>query len=135
HPDKAKYTIAVIPKGTTHEFWKSVHAGAQRAAEELGNVTIIWKGPVTENDREGQINVVEDFVTKKVNGICLAPLDSQALVTCVRDAKKQGIPTVIFDSGLNDADSYVSYVATDNYHGGVLAARRLGELLKAIAKK
>ena len=135
HPDNAKYTIAVIPKGTTHEFWKSVHAGAQRAAEELGNVTILWKGPLNENDREGQINVVEDFVTKKVSGICLAPLDSQSLVAAVRDAKKQGIPTVIFDSGLNDADSYVSYVATDNYHGGVLAARRLGELLKAQAKK
>ncbi len=134
-PAAPKYTLAVIPKGTTHEFWKSVHFGANRAAEELGNVTIIWKGPLKENDREEQINLVQDFVTKKVQGICLAPLDSQALVASVKDAKAHGIPTVIFDSGLNDPDSHVSYVATDNYNGGKLAARRLGELLKAKSEK
>jgi ABC-type sugar transport system substrate-binding protein len=135
HPGNAKYTIAIIPKGTTHEFWKSVHAGAARAANELGNVALYWKGPLNENDRDGQIDVVQDFVTKKVSGICLAPLDSQALVASVKEAKQQGIPTVIFDSGLNDPDAYVSYVATDNYHGGVLAAQRLGELYQAGAKK
>src|SRR5690242_15988357 len=58
-----KLRIAVIPKGTTHEFWKSVHAGAENAAKELGNVEILWKGPLLENDREGQINVVQDFIT------------------------------------------------------------------------
>jgi ABC-type sugar transport system substrate-binding protein len=124
-----KYRIAVIPKGTTHEFWKSVHAGAARAAKEAGNVEIFWKGPLQENDAEGQINVVQEFITKKVNGLVLAPLDSQALVASVKDAREQGIPTVIFDSGLADDSIIVSYVATDNYHGGALAARRLAEVL------
>jgi len=119
----------VIPKGTTHEFWKSVHAGAVRAAEELGGVEIYWKGPILENDREGQINVVQDFTTKQVDGICLAPLDSQALIASVSDAKQEGIPTVIFDSALSDESIIVSYVATDNYHGGVLAARELATQL------
>ena len=73
-----KLRIAVIPKGTTHVFWKSVHAGAEQAAKELGNVEILWKGPLLENDRDGQMNVVQDFVTTKVDGICLAPLDKQA---------------------------------------------------------
>lgn len=127
--DGARLRIAVIPKGTTHVFWKSVHAGAEQAAREHGNVEILWKGPLLENDREGQINVVQDFVTARVDGICLAPLDSQALVPYVRDAKDRGIPTVIFDSGLDDHRSIVSYVATDNYEGGVLAARRLAEVL------
>src|SRR5260221_12920285 len=77
---KKKYRIAVIPKGTSHEFWKSVHAGAANAAQELGNVQILWKGSLLENDRDGQVSVVQDFVTQKVDGICLAPLDSQALV-------------------------------------------------------
>ena len=40
-----KYRIAVIPKGTTHEFWKSVHAGAEQAAEEAGNARVIWERP------------------------------------------------------------------------------------------
>lgn len=128
-PSEVKYRIAVIPKGTTHEFWKSVHYGAQKAADEFGNVEILWKGPQLESDRDGQISLVQNFITKKVDGICLAPLDSQALVPAVREAKEAGIPTVIFDSGLNDEDVYVSYVATDNYRGGVLAARRLAEAL------
>ena len=126
--------IAVIPKGTTHEFWKSVHAGAERAAKELGNVQILWKGPLLEDDRDGQINVVQDFVTQRVDGILLAPLDSQALVNVVREAKSAGVPTVIFDSGLADASVVVSYVATDNYAAGTLAAKRLGEVMEGQGK-
>lgn len=123
--------IAVIPKGTTHVFWKSVHAGAERAAKELRtagvDVEIQWKGPLLENDREGQINVVQDFVAQGVDGIVLAPLDSTALVPSVTDAKRAGIPTVIFDSALADEEVTVSYVATDNYRGGALAAREIGK--------
>src|SRR3954470_9902530 len=128
-PANVKFRIAVIPKGTTHEYWKSVHAGAAQAAKEAGNVELFWKGPLQENDTDGQINVVQEFVTKKVDGIVLAPLDSQALVGPVKDAKQQGIPIVIFDSALGDEGNIVSYVATDNFAGGALAARRLAEVV------
>jgi ABC-type sugar transport system substrate-binding protein len=133
-PAAPKYRLAVIPKGTTHEYWKSVHAGAAQAADEAGNVEIYWKGPLQENDTEGQINVMQEFITKKVDGIVFAPLDSQALIASVKDAKRQGIPTVIFDSGLGDESIIVSYVATDNYEGGALAARRLAEVVQKKAK-
>jgi ribose transport system substrate-binding protein len=127
-----KLTIAVIPKGTTHEFWKSIHAGARKAAGELSRdgrtVEIIWKGPLREDDREQQVQVVESFSSQGVSGIVLAPLDANALVRPVQEAKRLGIPTVIFDSGLA-SDEIVSYVATDNYKGGELAAERLGKLL------
>src|SRR5688572_12101935 len=88
--------IAVIPKGTTHEFWKSVHAGANKAGQELG-VDIIWKGPVREDDRDEQIKVVENFVASGVSAIVLAPLDDTALVPAVTEAKQEGIPVVIID--------------------------------------
>lgn len=120
--------IAVIPKGTTHDFWKAVHAGATKAAAETG-VEIFWNGPNREGDRDGQIGIVEDFVVRKVDAICLAPLDSNALVPSVQKVAAAGIPCVIFDSGIN-TDKYVSFVATDNYRGGALAARRMGEILK-----
>jgi ribose transport system substrate-binding protein len=125
----ATLRIAVIPKGTTHEFWKSVHAGSEEAARELGGIEIVWKGPFRESDSETQINLVQDFITQRVDGICLAPNDSRGLVAAVDDARDEGIPVVIFDSGLDKQDTYVSYVATDNSRGGALAAERLAECL------
>jgi len=123
------YRIAVIPKAATHEFWKSVHAGAANAAKELGNVEILWKAPAHDDNREEQGNLVEDFVTRNVDGICLAPIDSHSLLNAVRGAKQANISTVIFDSGLDDEDAIVSYVATDNYKGGQLAAQEMGKQL------
>jgi ribose transport system substrate-binding protein len=122
-----KLTIAVIPKGTTHEFWKSIHAGAVKASRELG-VEIIWKGPLKEDDREQQIKVVENFIARRVDGIVLAPLDDKALAPVVHSAVAGKIPVVIIDSDLKSED-FASFVATDNYKGGVLGARRLGALL------
>lgn len=125
-----KLRIAVIPKGTSHIFWKSVHAGAEKAATELKNVEILWKGPLLENDRSGQMDVVQDFITSKVDGMCLAPLDKQALIGPVNEAVEAGIPVVIFDSGLQDESKIVTYVATDNRKGGALAAQQMGKLLE-----
>src|SRR5690349_13407780 len=85
--------IAVIPKGTTHVFWKSVEAGARKAAGESG-VEMIWKGPLKEDDRAEQIKVVEQFVSEGVNGIVLAPLDKEALARPVSSAMGRNIPVV-----------------------------------------
>ena len=123
-----KYRVAVVPKGTAHEFWKSVHAGANKAGEERG-VEIIWKGPQVENDTAGQINVVRNFITKNVDGICLAPNHSLSLVEVVEEARLSDIPVAIFDSGLADGTQYLSYIATDNFHGGQLAAQQLAKEL------
>jgi len=128
-PGEGALTIAVIPKGTMHVFWKSIHAGAIKAERECPGVRIIWKGPIKEDDRQAQIEVVETFATKRVDGIVLAPLDDQALVRPVRAAKAAGIPVVIIDSDLNDPEAYESFVATDNYKGGTLAAQRMAEVL------
>src|SRR6266480_5807013 len=126
------YTIAVIPKGTTHEFWKSIQAGAVKAERELNQkglkTEIIWSGPLKEDDRDQQIQVVENFMSRRVSGIVLAPLDSQALVKPVENAIQAKVPVVIIDSDLK-SDQYVSFVATDNYKGGQLAGEHLGRLL------
>ncbi len=126
------YTIAVIPKGTTHEFWKAIHAGAIKAEQELSasgpRVEIIWKGPFREDDRDQQIQVVENFMTRRVSAMVLAPLDSQALVRPVHNAIQSGVPVVIMDSDLKAKD-YVSFVATDNYKGGQLAGEEMAKLL------
>ena len=136
-PSGKKFSVAVIPKGTTHEFWKSIHAGADKAASEYAaqgtSVEVIWKGPLREDEREGQIQVVEGFISQGISGIVLAPLDDRALIRPVEEAKRAGIPTVIIDSGLQ-TDQIVSFVATDNFKGGTLAADRMGELLAGKGK-
>jgi len=126
-PEQKKLTIAVIPKGTTAEFWKTVHAGVVKAGEELG-VEVIWKGPMKEDDREAQIKVVEDFISRGVSGIVLAPLDDTALRAPVSNAVRGGIPVVVFDSALK-SDEIVSFVATDNYKGGKIAGEHMAKLL------
>jgi ribose transport system substrate-binding protein len=129
---KNTFTIAVIPKGTTHEYWKSIHAGAVKAQQELAAkgvpVEVIWKGPFREDDRDQQIQVVENFTSRKVDGIVLAPLDSQALVNPVASAVQAGIPVIVMDSGLK-SDKYLSFVATDNLNGGRLAGEYMAKLL------
>ena len=120
-------TIAVIPKGVTNFFWQAVKSGADAAGKETG-VKIYWKGPATENDVSSQINVVEDAITSRVDGIAIAPAHRDSLIAVLERAQREGIPVTIFDSGIG-TEKYVSYVATDNLQGGVMAAERMGEKL------
>ena len=124
-----KYKIAVIPKGSTHEYWKSLHEGANKAADELGNVEIEWKGPIKEDDRDSQVQTVENFVSSKVDGIVLAPLDDKALMAPVKEAADANIPTVVIDSPLQDGSKAIALVATDNEKGGQIAGQELAKLL------
>ena len=129
---EGKLTIAVIPKGTSHVFWQMIHGGAEKAAQELG-VTVIWRGPLREDDRASQISEIEGFITRGVSGIAIAPLDETALALPVADAQRQKIPVVVFDSGLKGAD-YVSFVATDNRQGGRMAAEHVAKRLNGKGK-
>ncbi len=133
--------IAVIPKGTTHDFWKCVHAGAIKAEREINagsgpGIEVIWKGPHKEDDRAQQIQVVENFISLRVAGMVLAPLDDTALLGPVQSAMSADIPVVIFDSGLKGevGTDFVAYISTDNYQGGVLGAKRLGQILEGKGK-
>ncbi|WP_437300350.1 ABC transporter substrate-binding protein [Sorangium sp. So ce426] len=123
----ARLRIAVVPKGTTHEFWKSVHAGAVKASREL-DVDVVWKGPLREDDLKAQVDVVSSFVAQGVSGIVLAPLDATALRAPVRAARQAKIPVVVFDSDLA-SDDHVSFVATDNEAAGRLAGEHLGKAI------
>ncbi|MBL9033044.1 MAG: substrate-binding domain-containing protein [Phycisphaerae bacterium] len=128
--------VAVVPKGTTHDFWKSVHAGAKKAEKELGGVTVTFQGPTKEDDRDQQVSLVQNLISAKYDAIVLAPLDSRALVGPVRDAAAAKIPVVIIDSDLaaTAGEDFVSFVATDNRAGGRLAGQRMGRALAGQGK-
>lgn len=128
----AKKRIAFIPKGATHEFWKTMQAGAEKAAAEKG-VELIWKAPLKEDDRAEQIKVVETFTTDKVDGIILAPLDENALAVPGNEAIAAGIPILIVDSGIKGLEP-ISFIATDNYAAGKTSAERLAKSLDGSGK-
>jgi ribose transport system substrate-binding protein len=127
-----KKLIGVVPKGTNHIFWQSVHAGALKAADEF-DLEILWNAPQLEIDSSRQIAIVENLITRQVDGIVLAPVDEEALVSVVERAIERGIPVSIFDSAIK-TDKIISYVATDNYDAGAMAARRMAKILGGTGK-
>lgn len=141
----AEFRIGVVPKGLTHEFWQSIHRGADRAAADLEKedgiiVDVLWDGPNTENDAQAQIDIVRRLRNMGINGLVLAPQDSKAMVPAVQQCVANKVPVVVIDSGLDkdvlekDPDLIVKYVATDNYHGGQMAAEELVKLLEKEGK-
>jgi ribose transport system substrate-binding protein len=121
-----RLTIAVVPMATTDEYWKSIHAGAIKAAREL-NVDILWQGPVTY-DRNAQLDIMETMIVRKVDAIAMAPIDRNAARAVAENAARSGIPVVVLDSDLN-SKRQISFIATDNYKAGCLACRFLCEKL------
>jgi len=122
-----KKVIAVVPKATSHLFWVSIHAGAAAAGNDLG-VDVDWNGPATETDYSRQIQIVDSMIARRVDGIALAAQDRTALDASLDRAARQGIPVTVFDSGV-DSTNYMTFVATNNYEAGQMAARKLAELL------
>lgn len=122
-----KPVVALVPKGATHVFWKTVEAGAKEAGTELG-AEIVWSAPQKEDDRAQQMAMVDTLVLRKVDALCLAPLDAVALRDKAVKATEAGIPVIIFDSPLAKAEgASAGYVGTDNYAAG----RKAGEGLAA----
>jgi ribose transport system substrate-binding protein len=120
-------TIAVIPKASADIFWQSVHAGAVKSSWE-NKIKIIWDGPPNETDIAGEMQIMETMINRQVDAIAVAPSDRSAFKVVVDRAAAAHIPVVIYDSGL-DSENYATFVATDNYAGGVLGADRLGKIL------
>lgn len=127
-----KPVIGVVPKGASHIFWQTVHAGAIKAAQEDG-YEVEWNAPTKEVDASRQIEIVESMVNRKLAGIVLAPVDRKALVSVIDRAAAAGIPVAIFDSAI-DSPKRITYVATNNEEGGRMAARRMGEILQGKGK-
>jgi ribose transport system substrate-binding protein len=130
HAEEArKPVIALVPKGASHVFWKSVESGAREAGTELG-VEILWSAPAKEDDRAQQMATVDTLVLRKVDALCLAPLDAVALRDKAAKATEAGIPVIIFDSPLAKPEGATAgYVGTDNFAAGKKGAEGLATAL------
>lgn len=119
--------IPVISKGFQHQFWQAVKQGAEKAAEEYG-VEITFEGPETEAMVDKQIEMLETALGKNPSAICLAALDSKAVIPLLERAKSAGIPVIGFDSGV-DSDIIAATAATDNIAASGVAADKMSELI------
>lgn len=119
--------IAVVPKGTTHQFWQTVKAGAEAAGKEF-NAEILFNGPSKENSVPEQQDIVRNYASQGVDGVALAATDKAALVQPVEELQGKGIPVVVIDSGI-EPDPSQSFIATDNVAAARKAAEEMGRLL------
>ncbi|MFA5265868.1 MAG: substrate-binding domain-containing protein, partial [Opitutaceae bacterium] len=129
----AGYRIALLTDDTSKVFWKYVYTGAAKAQLELRNagtdVVLTWDGPENDTDQMMQSRILERTIADKVSGIILSPSNVRTFVRHVEEAHKMGIPVVVINAGLGSAGQ-VSFISTNNYMGGVLAARKLGSIMK-----
>lgn len=130
--DYSDVTVEIIAKGFQHDFWKAVKLGTEKAAEELGLKSTNFVGPQNESAIAEQVEQFKNAINKKPSAVCLAALDTEAVLGSLNDAKATGVPIVGFDSGVPMAPegTIVANAATDNYAAGELAAEKLYELIK-----
>ena len=118
-------TLAVVPKAVGLDFWDSVRKGAECAASRMTDVTVQWDGVTAETDVTGQVNLLQNFVTRQVDGLIYAATDAKVLAQVSQDTLSRNIPVINIDSGTNPQPNNVPVFATDN----VAAARKAADLL------
>lgn len=123
---KSKGVIGVIPKSTLYDYWQYVRVGAEEAAKAEG-YEIIFQGTAEDTDAEGQVNIVEDFITQGVEAIAISPTHPDSLIPVLERADEAGIPVIIIDGQLN-SDVPHSTVSTDNHAAAAIAAEKMAEL-------
>jgi ribose transport system substrate-binding protein len=119
--------IAVVPKGTSHVFWITVHAGAAAAGQKYG-VEVLWNGPPMETEYDRQMQIVDSMIAQHVDGLAVAAAERQALNRSLDRAAELGIPVTVFDSGV-DSTNYMTFLATNNYEAGRMGAREMASLV------
>ncbi len=120
--------IGVIPKSTLYDYWKMVRLGCEDAAAKEG-YTIRYQGTATDTDIEGQIKIVEDFVTAGVDAIVISPVNPDSLAPILEEVS-QSIPVIVMDGALN-SECQKTTVSTDNVAAAAMGAQAMAEKIGA----
>ena len=124
--------IAVICKGTQHEFWKTVEKGAKDAGEEL-KAKVTFEAPKDESKIDVQIDMVKQAIQNRADAIVLAPLDTEKLNDVIDEAVDKGIPVLTFDSDVT-TNKRIATIGTSNESAGSIAARNAVRLMNGKGK-
>jgi ribose transport system substrate-binding protein len=131
--NSGKIRAIFIAMDSQDEHWQKVKAGTEAKAKELGNIDLTFNAPPTKLDSVTQLQMVEDAITRKIDILMVAPLNSDAIVPAVEKAKQAGITVVIIDSAAN-TNVYDSFLSTDSVAAGAMAADKLAEATNSRGK-
>lgn len=121
-------TIAFVPKQLGNPYFVAVKDAVEEASIANG-FKFRSNAPDSSIEVDKQISIIEAFIAQGVDYLILIPNDATAVVDVINTAAKQSIPVFLVDSGA-DESNYVSYIGTDNFAGGQLAAKWFGENVK-----
>ena len=119
-----KLKLALVPKAMNNPFFDLARDGCYKAQEELADVECVYIGPGEHTELE-QIQIVQDLISQKVDGIAVAPSNAPAMGKALKAAVAAGIPVMTWDSDVlpQDAEVRATYVGTKNYDIGVNLAK------------
>jgi ribose transport system substrate-binding protein len=123
-----KYVFALVPKNMNNPFFDQARDGCKKAEKELnGAIECLYIGPGEHGGGEEQVQVVDDLIAKKVDGIAVSPANAAAMAHTLAAAKRAGIPVLTWDSDLLERDKSLrlAYIGTHNYEIGVNLAKQV----------
>jgi ribose transport system substrate-binding protein len=123
---QTKYHFAVVPKAMNNPFFDVARDGCMKRAKELGNVECIYKGPI-EHEPATQAQIIQDFVTQKVDGLAISVADVAAMSKSIEAASAAGIPVVTFDADA-PGSKRIAYIGTNNKDFGLALGKQLLQL-------
>ncbi|HEX6114609.1 MAG TPA: substrate-binding domain-containing protein, partial [Geminicoccaceae bacterium] len=127
----ADYTFALVPKNVNNPFFDVARDGCKKAEEELGGkIECLYIGPGEHGGGEDQLQMVNDLITRQVDGIAVSPSNAAGIVSALQQAKQAGIPVLTWDSDLlhENADLRIAYIGTKNYDIGVNLAKLVQDI-------
>ena len=132
---KGGYSFEIIVKSFQSTYWQAAVQGIEQACGEL-DVTANSNGPANESDIADQVQMLNDAIEKKPDGIGLAACDTNSVLDSLAKALEAGIPVVCFDTGVDNAPegSVHATVATDNVAAGACAAENMFPVIEEKVK-
>lgn len=126
-----KKTLAIVVKGLDNPFFEQINLGCQdwAASHPDSEYECLYTGPASSADEAGQVQLVDDLITKGVAAVAISPSNAPAMANRLRAIAPQ-IPIMTVDADLSDADRdlRLTYLGTDNYLMGVKMAEQAQRL-------
>lgn len=126
-PYKTHLVFGATYMTMNNPFYEVINNELRKEIEKKGDELIV-RNP--ELDIEKQNQQIEEFVTKKVDGIFVNPIVSNKLIS-LESARKAGIPVIAIDAAVDNGDFIDCTIESDNYDAGVLCAQDMMKRLQS----